>query len=52
LIGAEIDLESLAAYRKDKPFLADMRRDFVPARKLRVLPEKGARTRRTRAATR
>ncbi len=52
VIAAEIDFASLSAYRKDKPFLADMRRDFVPARKLRVLPGKGASGRRTRVASR
>ena len=30
VIGAEIDLPALAAYRRDKPFLADMRADFLP----------------------
>jgi predicted amidohydrolase len=29
VIGAEIDLAAMAAYRKDRPFLADMREDFV-----------------------
>ena len=34
VIGAEIDLAAMDAYRSDKPFLADMRADFVPARTL------------------
>lgn len=30
IIGAEIDFAAMEAYRRDKPFLADMRSDFVP----------------------
>ena len=30
VVGAEIDFAAMDAYRRDKPFLADMRRDFVP----------------------
>ncbi len=40
VIGAEVDLESLAAYRHDKPFLGDIRSDYVPARKIRIFPAK------------
>ena len=32
VIGAEIDLAAMAEYRRDKPFLADMRGDFVTQR--------------------
>jgi omega-amidase len=35
VIGAEIDLAALEAYRRDKPFLADLRKDFVAPMKLR-----------------
>ena len=40
VIGAEVDLESLAAYRQDKPFLGDIRTDYLPARKIRIFPAK------------
>lgn len=30
VIGAEIDLQGVDAYRRDKPFLADIRMDFMP----------------------
>ena len=38
VIAAEIDLAGLEAYRNDKPFLADIRPDFLPPRKFRVFP--------------
>lgn len=38
LIGAEIDLVSMEAYRKDKPFLADIRPDFLPPRTIPISP--------------
>ena len=36
VIGAEIDLAALTVYRLDKPFLADLRRDFVTTDAVRV----------------
>lgn len=36
VVGAEIDLAGMEAYRRDKPFLADMRRDFVTRDVVRV----------------
>lgn len=38
LIGAEIDLVSMESYRKDKPFLADIRPDFLPPRAIPISP--------------
>lgn len=36
VIGAEIDFGAMEAYRRDKPFLADIRRDFVTEEAVRV----------------
>lgn len=44
VIGAEVDLESLEAYRKDKPFLGDIRSDYLPPRTIRICqPKSGGR---------
>lgn len=40
LIGAEIDLGSMEVYREEKPFLADIRSDYLPARKIQIFPAK------------
>ncbi len=48
LIGAEIDLGSMETYRKDKPFLADIRSDYLPVRKIRIFPAKAKARARTK----